>query len=159
MEKLNKLIIKSKETTNLSEAFDENIRLKFTAKKIAFKIFFELKRNNMNQQDLAGLLNVSPQNISKLLKGDDYKLSTLVKIEDALSINLIDRDIYSNKNNISVFVDYKSFEQKRTPIIVGEQSFFIKESFKSSNHILEKNLFKRSINFEQSIKEIFQNEI
>ena len=159
MEKLNKLIIKSKETTNLSETFDENIGLKFTAKKIAFKIFFELKRNNMNQQDLAGLLNVSPQNISKLLKGDDYKLSTLVKIEDALSINLIDRDIYSNKNNISVFVDYKSFEQKRTPIIVGEQSFFIKESFKSSNNILEKNLFKRSINFEQSIKEIFQNEI
>lgn len=160
MKKTNKLMLNSSNLpSKTKENFDDNLRLKFTAKKIAFKVFYELKSKGLTQQDLAECLKVSPQNISKILKGDDFKLSTLIRIEEALLINLIDRDIVNKRNNLSVFVDYKSFEQKRTQIIVGEQTFLMQENFRTSVNVLEKNLFKNSISFEQSIKEIFQNEI
>lgn len=157
MNKLNKLIVKSNEISKIDmrEEFDENIKLKFTAKKIAFKIFYELKNKKLTQQDLAKLLDVTPQNISKLLKGDDYKLSTLVKLEDALSINLIDREIYNNRNNISVIIHVKSFEQKRKPLIVEKNTYLLNEDFQPSNNILEAEVFNKAINFEQSINEYF----
>ncbi|MGV0854824.1 helix-turn-helix domain-containing protein [Empedobacter brevis] len=93
------------------EEFDENMNLKHAVKKIAFKIQYTLKKNNLNQKDLADLLDVTPQNISKLLKGEDYKVSTLVNIEEALNIRLIDREI---KNNISssVFIEIKDNDIK-----------------------------------------------
>lgn len=146
-------------SSKTKENFDDNLRLKFTAKKIAFKVFYELKNKGLTQQDLAESLKVSPQNISKILKGDDFKLSTLIRLEEALLINLIDRDIVNKRNSLSVFVDYKSFEQKRTQIIVGEQNFLMQENFRTSSNVIEKDLFKKSMSFEQSIKEIFQDEI
>lgn len=157
MKKLNDIIVSKNNicTIENGENFCENINLKFTAKKIAFKIFYELKSQKLTQQDLANILSVTPQNISKLLKGDDYKLSTLVKIEEALSINLIDRDIYNNKNNISVIFHVKSFEIKRKPLIVKKSLYILNDSFELSNDILEAEIFDRTINFEQSINEYF----
>lgn len=155
MKKLNNLIIKSNEISKIDQSIDslKSVRLKFTAKKIAFKIFFELKSKNLVQQDLANLLGVTPQNVSKLLKGDDYKLSTLVKIEEALSINLIDRDIYDNRKNISVIIHLKSFEQIRKPLIVDPNSYLLNDNFQISKNILETEVYNKTINFEQSINE------
>ncbi|GEM66256.1 hypothetical protein SF1_42380 [Sphingobacterium faecium NBRC 15299] len=96
----------------LIDEYSKNIVLKFTAKKIAFKIQYELKRRELTQLDLATTLNVTPQNISKLLKGDDYKISTLVKIEQALKINLIDRDIFREKREHYIIIELKPLERK-----------------------------------------------
>lgn len=157
MKKIDKLIFKSNEISKIlkREDFDENIKLKFTAKKIAFKIFYQLKNKKLSQQDLAKILDVTPQNISKLLKGDDYKLSTLVKIEEALSINLIDRDVYNTRNDISVIIHIKNFEQKRKPLIVERNTYFLRDDFQVSNNVLETEVFNRTIKFEQSINEYF----
>lgn len=162
MKKLNELIIKSNRISeiNIREDFDENTRLKFTAKKIAFKIFYELKNKKLTQQDLASILMVTPQNVSKLLKGDDYKLSTLVKIEEALSINLIDKEVYSNRNNVSVIVHFKSFEQKKELLIFEKNTYFLNNDFQSSSNVLEAEIYSKTISFEESINDyIIFNEI
>ncbi|MEJ5053429.1 helix-turn-helix domain-containing protein [Sphingobacterium sp. MYb382] len=124
MKKLNKLLSPSISHCKANvEKFDEDILLKFTAKKVAFKIFYELKRRQLNQNDLAKLLNVTPQNVSKLLKGEDYKISTLVKLEQVLDINFIDRDIYKEPHiqfitiefvNVNVLKDYSTLLNYRT---------------------------------------------
>lgn len=160
MKKLNEISVKSNELSkiNFKENFDENINLKFTAKKIAFKIFYELKNRKLAQQDLAKLLDVTPQNVSKLLKGDDYKLSTLIKIENVLSINLIDREIYNRlSNNISIIIHLKSFEHKSKPFIIDKNTYFLDENFKQSNNVLEANVLIncKILNFEESINEYF----
>lgn len=138
MERLDKVI--KNDSPNLvekfAEKFDENLALKFTAQKIAFKIFYELKRRKLTQQYLAKSLRVTPQNISKILKGDDYKVSTLIKIEEALAINLIDRDIFNPNNNISIIIHIKTFELQSKPLVVQTTSFIFKSNFQPSTNEL-----------------------
>lgn len=63
------------------------------SRKIAIKINVFLKNNNIKQKDLAELLDVSPQQVSKILKGkENLKLETISKIENALNIELINSD-------------------------------------------------------------------
>lgn len=148
MNKKNKLTLNSNKTpTRMKEDFDDDLRLKFTAKKIAFKIYFELKNKKMTQQDLAVKLNVSPQNISKILKGDDFKLSTLVRLEEALSINLIDRNIISINNNVSTMIYFKVFNLQKKPLITSELPIYLENKI-HSNEIITQEVFSRKVSFE-----------
>lgn len=153
MKKINKLI-KSKinEVSDLVEnsIFDNDLKLKFTVKKIAFKIFFTLKTQNKTQNDLAKILGVTPQNVSKLLKGEDYKISTLIKIEEALKINLIDRNIFNSQHNISIIFHVKSFENQRKPLLVDKNFMFLNHTFDLSEKIVEKDIFHKSLSYNNS---------
>ncbi|MCA4782862.1 helix-turn-helix transcriptional regulator [Empedobacter stercoris] len=120
------------------EDFDYNINIKHAVKKIAFKIQFTLKSKKLSQSDLADLLNVSPQNISKLLKGEDYKVSTLVKIEEVLDIRLIDRDIKSN------IIFEKYFTAKEEEIY--------KIYTKINNNIKISGSFEKEVNYNKVFK-------
>ncbi len=61
------------------------------SRKIAIQINSYLKSNHIKQKELAILLEVSPQQISKIIKGrENLTLETISKIEQALNINLID---------------------------------------------------------------------
>jgi len=150
MKKINKLI-KSKinEVSELVEnsIFDNDLKLKFTVKKIAFKVFFTLKAQNKTQNDLAKILSVTPQNISKLLKGEDYKISTLIKIEEALKINLIDRNIFNSQHNISIILHVKSFENQKKPLLVDKNFMFLNHTFDLSEKIVEKDIFHKSLSY------------
>jgi transcriptional regulator with XRE-family HTH domain len=160
MKKINKLIGKNQGLTNIviEEKFDNNIKLKFTAKKIAFKIFYELKKNNLTQKDFATMLNVTPQNINKLLKGEDFKVSTLVKIEEALSINLIDRDIHQTIER-SYIVHVQVLEQKNKVAQIQNNFNLVNSFFDNANSFIEKNVFNNSVLLEGSISEKFNYEI
>lgn len=150
MKKINKLI-KSKinEVSDLVETsiFDNDLKLKFTVKKIAFKIFFTLKAQNKTQNDLAKILDVTPQNVSKLLKGEDYKISTLIKIEEALKINLIDRNIFNSQHNISIIFHVKSFETQKKPLLVDKDFMSLNHTFDLSEKIVEKDIFHKSLSY------------
>lgn len=64
--------------------------LKHSAK-IALRILGELQRKAISQADLARIMNVTPQQITKLVKGqENLTLDTISKIEKALEINLIE---------------------------------------------------------------------
>lgn len=147
MKKLNNLVVQS--SFIKKEEFDDNLKLKFAAKKIAFKIFHALKTKNYTQKYLAEKLNVSPQNISKMLKGDDFKISTLIKFEDALNINLIDRDIDSRKNlEINISVEFKISTLIRHQNQLSHSQYSLKEKFDDSEMIFEQNIYKKHISYE-----------
>jgi len=58
--------------------------------KIALKVLRTLKDKSMKQTDLAEVLNVTPQQISKIVKGqENLTLETICKIEKALDIEII----------------------------------------------------------------------
>jgi len=157
MEKLNKLLLQSDKLTcvNHVEEFDDYLLLKYTAKKVAFKVFFELKRKNLTQADLAKILDVSPQNISKILKGDDYKLSTLVRLEEALSINLIDRDVISMVQAVSKLIDVETFNiAMKRPMIASTDYYCINNKFEPSSQVLVAELYSSSYIYEESYTEI-----
>jgi transcriptional regulator with XRE-family HTH domain len=57
---------------------------------IAVKILSALRSQSLTQKDLAERIDVSPQYINKVLKGNEnLSLSTICKIEKSLSISLI----------------------------------------------------------------------
>lgn len=57
---------------------------------ISLRILDALDDKGWNQTDLATALGVSRQQVSKLVKGqNDYKLSTIAKLEEILRIELL----------------------------------------------------------------------
>ncbi len=69
---------------------------------IAVKILSALRNQSLSQRDLADKINVSPQYISKVLKGgENLSLATICKIEKSLSIALI--AVPSKKTQVSDF--------------------------------------------------------
>lgn len=95
----NKIIIKND--------FKGDLDIKFSVKKISFKIYYHIREQNITQKELAERMKVSPQNISKMLKGDDFKTSTLAKFERALGIKLLDRDILPKEHNDTIVIELK----------------------------------------------------
>ena len=58
---------------------------------IALKILKTIRVRGLTQKELAEKLNVAPQQVSKWVKGqENFTLETLVKIEQALNIALIE---------------------------------------------------------------------
>ena len=90
--------ISTKDTTWREKAIwrQENKEWLDRAAKIAVKILSTL-RNNRNegkppssQKELAEILNVSPQQVNKIVKGgENLTLETITHLENALGINLI----------------------------------------------------------------------
>ncbi|MEZ4851161.1 MAG: helix-turn-helix transcriptional regulator [Bacteroidia bacterium] len=69
------------------------------SRKIAIKINSILKERKLTQKKLAEMLEVSPQQVSKIIKGrENLTLETISKIEKVLSIELIH---ISSKESVS----------------------------------------------------------
>ncbi len=65
---------------------------------IALKILDTLREKNMSQKDLADAMGVTPQYISKVVKGqENLSLEAIDKLEKALDVELI--SIYSNRDS------------------------------------------------------------
>lgn len=92
------------------------------SRKIAIKINVFLKENRIKQKELAELLGVSPQQVSKIIKGkENLTLETISKIENVLKIQLLDiSKLKTNDLNIQKDFGYtkpifKKNEYKMTP--------------------------------------------
>ena len=58
---------------------------------IAVQVLDALKAQNLSQKDLAERLNISPQQINKIVKGsENMTLETISNLEAALGIRIID---------------------------------------------------------------------
>jgi ribosome-binding protein aMBF1 (putative translation factor) len=65
--------------------------------KISLKILRTLRGKSISQKDLAEKLNVSPQHVSKILKGEEnFTLETIDKIEKVLGITLVEVPLRRN---------------------------------------------------------------
>jgi|ERR1044072_8606149 DNA-binding Xre family transcriptional regulator len=70
---------------------------------IAFKILDALKAQGLSQKDLADKMEVSPQQISKIVNGhENLTLDTIAKLELALGIKIIVDIGDDNSDNKSV---------------------------------------------------------
>lgn len=79
------------------------------SRRIAIKLNFFLRDNKLKQKDLAELLNVSPQQVSKIIKGrENLTLETISKIENVLKIELlkIDKSLKKEASFQSYTINY-----------------------------------------------------
>ncbi|WP_400261910.1 multiprotein-bridging factor 1 family protein [Sphingobacterium sp. SG20118] len=68
---------------------------------IALRILQSIRKKGLSQKQLSEQMSVSPQTISKWVKGkENFTLETIEKIENALDINLI--NIAEEKNTASM---------------------------------------------------------
>ena len=59
--------------------------------KIALKVLGVMREKQITQKDLADLLQVAPQRVHTILKGEEnFTLDTIVKLEKALQIEIIE---------------------------------------------------------------------
>ncbi|SDY06513.1 Helix-turn-helix [Lutibacter oricola] len=107
------------------------------SRKIAIKINIFLKENKIKQKDLAELLGVSPQQVSKIIKGkENLTLETISKIENVLKIQLLEVSKQrSNNLNIQKDFGYKkpSFKQNEYKMTPGK---VIKVDFKRNEEMI-----------------------
>jgi ribosome-binding protein aMBF1 (putative translation factor) len=73
--------------------------------KIAIKILREIRaqkeKNGMSQKKLAEMMNVSPQYINKIVKGqENFSLETICKIERLLGVTLIEVPSFQTTQDI-----------------------------------------------------------
>jgi ribosome-binding protein aMBF1 (putative translation factor) len=58
---------------------------------VALKVLQALREKNMSQKELATLMQVTPQHINTILKGqENLSLGTITKLEKALEIRIIE---------------------------------------------------------------------
>jgi DNA-binding XRE family transcriptional regulator len=79
------------------------------SKRIAFKILSKLKELGMTQKQLAEMMQVSPQQINKWVKGNEkFSLDTLLKLQEVLDVPILAS--YYEKNNKTAEELMDSFE-------------------------------------------------
>lgn len=101
--------------------------------RIAMKIKRALRIKHMTQAHLSELMGVDPAIVSRYLTGKaNMELKTIVKIEKALDINIIDREI-SPKKKKEVIILSNAFENMETFSHNNDDEDFIHKLYASTN--------------------------
>jgi len=110
---------------------------------IALKVLRTLKANKMTQKDLAELMKVQPQQISKIVKGqENLSLETICKLEKALGIQLIPLEDYKYSKSY-----YSSYELTYIGVVLKQINGFMQEMNKAS-FVLTSPTYLTSIDFD-----------
>ena len=90
LNKLNKISIGKSDWLEKAKERQKNKDWLKKSQKIALKILQTLRDKKMSQKQLAKLIDVSPQQINKIVKGNEnMTLGTITKLENALGIKLL----------------------------------------------------------------------
>lgn len=99
----------------MAQDMRENRDLYKTSFRIAMKVKRSLRVKGMTQAQLAEAMDVDCAVISRYLSGKaNLELKTIVKIEKALGINIIDREITPKKPKVIVLKDFFNTTTKIT---------------------------------------------
>ena len=145
IDKLNKLASNNSKWIEEAKIRRENRIWQKHSQKIAIRVLKAIREKGIKQKQLAEMIGVSPQQINKIVKGsENLTLQTIAKIENALNIELIFREI--EKNNI----EYKEIYKKKPvyftvyvkPKTVVQQRliYSLKSDMFSNNICLEKGV-------------------
>jgi len=124
IDKLNKIASNNSNWIEEAKKRRENREWQKYSQKIAIKILKTIGEKNIKQKQLAEIIGVSPQQINKIVKGNEnLTLQTIAKIEKALNIELI----FSKEENNNIV--YKEIIKKElvyftvydNPKIVSQQ--------------------------------------
>lgn len=112
-----------------------------TAFNIAMQMRRAMRRAGINQLQLAGMMDVNPSIVSRYMRGkSNMELKTLVKIEKALGINIIDREIAPKRKKtdlsemqLKVEIQISYQESHVDEVVIPKDSFIpgIPEGYKS----------------------------
>jgi transcriptional regulator with XRE-family HTH domain len=133
---LNKITQKS--PTWLEEAQDrvENQDWLEISQRIALKILRTLRAQNKTQLELARALSVSPQQVSKWVKGkENFTVETISKIEAALGCRLVQVEFEKKEKVMVTAVKDVLIEEKSAylyPEIIRKSNFAFRKSVKKS---------------------------
>ena len=129
IEKLNSLAAgkTSQWVTDAKRISDNAARLRKSGK-IALNIITSLKIQGKTQKDLAEMMEVSPQQIKKILSGkENITLDTICKIEEALGVELIEVPLISSKPKES-HIDYTRSATYKIEIVRENNSEYAPET-------------------------------
>ncbi len=143
--KLNKLASNNSQWIEEAKERKSNRDWQKHSQKIAIKILETIRNKGITQKQLAQMINVSPQQINKIVKGNEnLTLMTIAKLENALDIKLI-----FNKNvNHTINTEYSiksvffySYNNKKT---ISNQIF----NYKEQKEIYSKNIAnEKNVNY------------
>ncbi len=86
---------------------------------IALRILRTLRAKNISQKELAEKIGVSPQQVSKIVKGkENLTLETISKLQTALGVSLMKVPVYQTSFDVSYQIEHNqavSFSASNTP--------------------------------------------
>lgn len=128
IDKLNKLASNNSKWKEEAQKRKENRDWQKHSQKIAIKVLKAIREKGIKQKQLAEMIGVSPQQINKIVKGNEnLTLMTIAKLENALNIELI---FTKNKTHIiqkKYVIKPVYFHIFRNTKIVSQQTFDYKE--------------------------------
>ena len=132
---------KSNFLTKFQEEQKNEIWLKHS-QNIAVKLHTYLRKNKLQQKDFAKLMEVSPQQISKILSGkENLKLETISKIEKLTGLNIITKDI---KEPVEIQLNELISALSKIELNFKEEDFQLYSKKQESFYLEIKNLAKLS---------------
>lgn len=124
--------------------------------KVAINVLEALRERGMSQKDLAKKMNVSAQQINKIVKGkQNLTFETVGKLEEALSISLIEITSHTNKSAKNIKTHATQIKSLKHTIIVSPKpnSVFSDNFIKKDTIHMEVvyNGFQQSENFQKAV--------
>jgi transcriptional regulator with XRE-family HTH domain len=148
-EKFKSLISKEKTATvsRNKERIKNRARLR-ESQDIALKVLTKLDDLGWSQRRLAKELNVSAQQVNKIVKGkENLTLETQVKLQQALDIPIL-ASYYENKIEEFSFEDFFNFEVSKSKQIINQGSSFFKKEFKEVFNSNPEPIFESESNYQ-----------
>lgn len=105
------------EERNLMEARRRDRHWMSASSAIASKIKRHLRVNGITNMEFAEMLGITPANVTRYLNGKtNFELRTLVEIERALELHIIDREVVPQKEKkaVAIQVIYSGFDTEST---------------------------------------------
>jgi transcriptional regulator with XRE-family HTH domain len=101
-----------------------------------------------SQRRLAKELNVSAQQVNKIVKGkENLTLETQVKLQQVLDIPIL-ASYYENKIEEFSFEDFFNFEVSKSKQIINQGSSFFKKEFKEVFNSNPEPIFESESNYQ-----------
>ena len=148
-EKFKSLISKEKTATvsRNKERIKNRARLR-ESQDIALKVLTKLDNLGWSQRRLAKELNVSAQQVNKIVKGkENLTLETQVKLQQVLDIPIL-ASYYENKIEEFSFEDFFNFEVSKSKQIINQGSSFFKKEFKEVFNSNPEPIFESESNYQ-----------
>jgi len=141
IDKLNKLALNNSKWIEEAKKRRENRVWQKHSQKIAIKILKAIREKGIRQKQLAEMIGVSPQQINKIVKGNEnLTLVTIAKLESALNIELIFEKI--NESNViyrdivkkepiyfTIYSNTKTVSQQTSEYSLKQDNFLDNENF------------------------------
>jgi transcriptional regulator with XRE-family HTH domain len=117
--------------------YKSNQKMLDNSSKVAVNVLEALRAKKMSQKELAEKMNVSAQQINKIVRGkQNLTFGTIGKLEDALGITLMEIIDYKSVNNIKTnAIQINAIQKTKTEKITLNDSFSNEFIKKESSHI------------------------